>query len=146
MDLELEIREIDINDFDKGYLDLLSQLTKVENNLLYIDLVNTFNNIKKNDYHKIFVIENNNKIIGTITILIELKFTRNLGKVCHIEDLVVSNNFRSKGIGKKLLNFVIDYSKKINCYKIILNCSNNNKGYYEKIGFDNKNNEMSLYL
>ena len=139
------IREININDYYKGYLELLSELTNTPN----FDFENwekQINLIKDNNYHNIFVIEDAGKIIASITILIELKIIRNLKNVCHIEDLVISKENRGKGISKKLLDYCIDYSKKENCYKIILNCNEKLIKFYEKFGFENKNKEMSLYL
>ena len=52
--------------------------------------------------HQIFVIENKdtNHIIGTLTILIEQKVIHNMGKVGHIEDVVIDNKYRGRGLGK----------------------------------------------
>ena len=99
-------------------LDLLSELTVVK----YFEFEafeKQLLKINKNPFHKIFVIEDKEQIIGSITILIELKFIRNLGNVCHIEDVVVSNDYRGKGIARKLIEYVKNYSKNEGCYKIL---------------------------
>ena len=141
----MNIRELESNDYYKKYLDLLSQLTVVKY-LEFEDFEEQLIQIKKNPFHKIFIIEDNEQIIGSITVLIEMKFIRNLGKVCHIEDVVVSNDYRGKGIARKLIEYVTNYSKNEGCYKILLNCKENLIEFYSKFGFENKNLEMSLYL
>ena len=143
--MEYTIREIDIKDYYKGYIELLSELTNTPK-FDFERWEKQINLIKDNNYHNIFVIEDDGKIIASITIIIELKIIRNLKNVCHIEDIVVSENYRGKGLGKQIIEYCKDYSKQKNCYKIILNCSNTLLNFYEKIGFRNKNLEMSLYL
>ena len=139
------IRDLEIQDYYKGYIELLSELTKA-NNIHFDQWVERINLIKNNKYHRIFVIEDKGIIIASITLIIELKFIRNLSSVVHIEDVIVSKNYRNKGIASKLINYCIYISKKENCYKIILNCNQNLIKFYEKLGFENKNKEMSLYL
>ena len=46
----------------------------------------------------------------------------------------------------QLIEYCINFSKKENCYKIILNCNDTLINFYKKYGFENKNNEMSLYF
>ena len=137
----MEIRELKNFDYYLGYFELLSQLSEIkkcslEEFIFYLD------NIKKNKNHKIFIIEDNNKIIGNITVILEQKFIRGCKKVGHIEDVVVYKDYRGKGLARKLLNYVINYCKKNNCYKIILDCSEEYKNFYEKNGFSKKNIQM----
>ena len=66
--------------------------------------------------------------------------------VMHVEDVVVQKSKRGKNVGKQLIQFLIDLAKRRNCYKIILNCDETVKKFYEKCGFLNKNLEMSIYL
>ncbi len=141
------LRNIKTDDYYKNYIELANELSKNKIKdkgfLFFKDIIEK---IKDNPYHFIFVIENNNKIIGTITVLIEQKIIRNFGKVCHIEDLIIKKEFRNKKLSSKLINHCIEFSKKNNCYKIILNCENNLINYYKKYGFINKNQEMCIYL
>ena len=141
----LVIRNLEIADFHKRYLNLLSELTE-SNNICYEKWEERINQINENKNHNIFVIEDKGNIIASITLIIELKFFRNLSSVAHIEDVIVSKKYRKQGIADKLIKYCINFSKKENCYKIILNCNNNLTKFYEKFGFTNKNQEMSLYL
>lgn len=115
-----------------GYFELLTQLSKIKKCSLEVFLF-YLDNIKKNNNHKIFVIEDNNKIIGNITVILEQKFIRGCKKVGHIEDVVVHKDYRGKGLTRKLLNYVINYCKKNNCYKIILDCSEEYKIFMKRM-------------
>ena len=44
-----------------------------------------------------------NNIIGSASLLVEQKFLRNLGKAGHIEDVVVDQSARGRGVGKRLI-------------------------------------------
>ena len=64
----------------------------------------------------------------------------------HIEDVVVDTTYRGYGLGKKIIGVLVDHAKKMGCYKVILDCSNKNVGFYEKCGFVQHEVEMRLYL
>ena len=139
------IRKVEINDYNKNHLELYKNLSVIEpQKISFNQYVKFIDNLNNN--HNIFVIEYNNKIIASITLLIEYKLIHNFGKVCHIEDVVVSKEYQKQGLGKKLIEFAINFSKKNDCYKIILNCSNENISFYYKCGFKNKDNQLYIYL
>jgi len=75
------------------------------------------------------------KVVASTTLIIEQKFIHDGGLVGHIEDVVVSKEYQGKGIGEELILQVLDYAKKNNCYKTILDCTDDVKPFYEKIGF-----------
>jgi len=143
---EFTIRELLLSDYSKHYNVLLNQLSPTKFNLNQFQI--SLHKIQSNNNHKIFVIESNQnkKIIGTITILIEKKLIHNLSCVGHIEDVIVDKNFRGLGLGKKLVDYAITYCKNNSCYKVILNCNENLIHFYENCGFLHKNYEMSLYF
>ena len=87
-----------------------------------------------------------NEIIGSITIFIEPKIIHNLSYVAHIEDVIVNSAYRSQGIGKILMNKAISIAKDFNCYKIILDCCQDNIEFYKKFNFNIKEIQMALYL
>lgn len=143
------IRSIDIHDYMKQYIQLLEQDFTIRPTIIsHSEFINYVNNL--HNHHQVFVIENNNKntkvIIGSVTIFIETKLIHNFGKVAHVEDVIVDNTCRGKGLGKMLVQKCIDYAQKHDCYKIILNCSDENIPFYEKCGFSKKENEMALYF
>ena len=66
-----------------------------------------------------------------------------LGKVAHIEDVVVDKSMRGYGLGKKLIEVAIKECQ--DCYKIILDCSDENVEFYKKCRFKCKENQMVIY-
>ena len=130
-------------DYYKNYNNLLNQLTSI-NYISYEQFSDQFNQL--NDDYNIFVIEEDNKIIATGTLLIEHKFIHNCSRIGHIEDIIVDKNYRGKGYGRKIVEKLLDKAEEFNCYKVILDCDINNKEFYEKLGFNHKNIQMSLYF
>jgi len=138
-------RHIEPNDYYKDYLTLLEQLTIVEKEKInYEQFRNFVDNLSNN--HIIIVIEDNNKIIGTGTLLIENKVIHNMGLVGHIEDIVIHNNYRKQGLGKKIIDELINISIQSNCYKSILDCNEKNVNFYQNSGFIQKEIQMVKYL
>ena len=80
-------------------------------------------------------------IIGVASIHIICKLSRTLGL---IEDVAVNKDHRGKGIGKSLVEKLIEIGKQKNCDKIILNTSEKNSKFYEKIGFEK--NEIQMVI
>lgn len=138
---DVTIRKLEEKDLFTGFLTSLDSLKKASD-LNEDKAKDVFNKIKSNPNHQIFVIILDGKVIGSTTLLIEPKFIHQGGKVGHIEDVVVAKEFQGSGIGEKLINFVLDYAKKNDCYKTILDCSDGVKPFYEKIGFKKHSNGM----
>lgn len=131
------------------YLILLSELSEI--NYITTDLFKK--NIER--IHQIGAIvvayignpnESNFEIIGTGTIIIEPKIIRNCKNVGHIEDIVVVNRMRKKGISQQILKCLEIIARENNCYKIILNCKETIKNVYIKNGFQEKELQMAKYL
>ena len=138
---ELIIRKLEETDLTTGFLESLDSLRKASD-LSESQAKEIFNKIKSNPEHSIFVVIQDGKVVGSTTLFIEPKFIHQGGKVGHIEDVVVAKNFQGSGIGEKLINFVLDYAKKNDCYKTILDCSDDVMQFYEKIGFKKHSNCM----
>ena len=51
-----------------------------------------------------------------------------------------------KGIASKLVKHILKEAKNNRCYKAILNCSDDNMGFYEKLGFYKNENEMRINI
>lgn len=130
-------------DYYNGFLQLLEQLTTVNaNEITYEEFCAQFD--KQNS--KVFVVLDNGKVIGTATLLIEVKFIHKLSFVGHIEDVVVNESYRGRGIGKLLVDHCSSYAQKNGCYKVILDCDRKNVGFYNNCGFEEKSVQMSKYF
>ena len=75
----------------------------------------------------------NNTVTGVASLYIIKKLTRTLGL---IEDVAVNENYRGKGIGKKLVEKLIGLAADKKCDKTVLNSSEQNSEFYKKIGFE----------
>jgi glucosamine-phosphate N-acetyltransferase len=94
----------------------------------------------------IWVLEHKNELIGTITILYEYKFIRNIVKLAHVEDVCIDRRYRKKGLGTLLLKFAISEAKKKECYKIILDCDETLEPFYNKSGMIKNGIQMVKYF
>ena len=83
----------------------------------------------------------NNTVTGVASLHIIKKLTRTLGL---IEDVAVNENYRGKGIGKKLVEKLIGIASEKSCDKTVLNSSKKNSEFYEKIGFEK--NEIQMII
>ena len=138
---EIIIREIEEDDLEKGFLETLDFLRNASN-LDKNMAKEILKKIKQNTNHIIYVAIDNKKIVGSTTLLIEQKFIHNGGLVGHIEDVVVRKDYEGKGIGIKLVTSMLERAKEKNCYKTILDCKDDVKQFYERIGFKHESNGM----
>ena len=138
---EIKIREIEEGDLEKGYLETLDFLRNVSD-LDKNKAKEILKKIKQNPNHIIHVAIDDNKIVGSTTLLIEQKFIHDGGLVGHIEDVVVRKEYEGKGIGIKLVMSMLERAKEKNCYKTILDCKDDLKQFYERIGFKHESNGM----
>ena len=130
----MEIRNLNRNDFDQVINLLDTSFSSRYNHPLINENLNTPNAI-------CLVAEIDNVIIGVASLHIIEKLTRKMGL---IEDVAVDLKYRGKGIGKKLIQKLIVESKKQGCDKTVLNSTENNVPFYEKIGFTV--NELQMVL
>ena len=138
---EIKIREIEEDDLEKGFLETLDFLRNASD-LDKNKAKEILKKIKQNTNHIIYVAIDNKKIVGSTTLLIEQKFIHDGGLVGHIEDVVVRKDYEGRGIGIKLVTSMLERAKEKNCYKTILDCKDDVKQFYERIGFKRESNGM----
>ncbi len=66
-----------------------------------------------------------------------------------MEDVFVNEDFRGKGIGKRLVNEIIKKAKENNCYKLVCTSRYEKEkvhGLYEKLGFSDHGKEFRIDL
>ena len=138
---EIIIREIEEDDLKNGFLETLDFLRNTSD--LDKNKANEIlKKIKQNPNHIIYVAIDNKKVVGSTTLLIEQKFIHDGGLVGHIEDVVVRKDYEGNGIGIKLVTSLLERAKEKNCYKTILDCKDDVKQFYERIGFKRESNGM----
>jgi glucosamine-phosphate N-acetyltransferase len=143
------IREIEENDIESGgLLEVLENLAPV-GGLSKPAAKAILKEIKSNPLHKIFVAvvqdgRNQGLIIGTTTLLVEPKFIFGGGRVAHIEDVAVRAEYQRKGIGFKLVNYATEQAAIMRCVRTVLDCSDENIPFYERIGYSYHGNSMKI--
>ncbi|KAL8140988.1 hypothetical protein V2J09_007009 [Rumex salicifolius] len=98
-----EVRRLEITDKNKGFIELLQQLT-TSDSVSDKEFEDRFTELSSyGDDHLVCVIEDEDsgRIIATGCMFIEKKFIRSCGKAGHIEDVVVDSNSRGLQLGKK---------------------------------------------
>ena len=96
-----------INDYYTEFFEVLTQLSPIIKPE-YNDWVTFVNRLNPTQQQIIVAIDRDTeKVVGTGSVLIQQKIIHNMGKVAHIEDVVVDNNLRGKGLGKELINHFI---------------------------------------
>ena len=86
----------------------------------------------------------NEKIITYGSIIIENKIHGSVSG--HIEDIVVDSNFRSLGIGEKLINQLVKIGENKKIERITLFCKDHLVDFYNKNGFNINNLSMKKFI
>ena len=137
----ITIRKLQKEDLSNGFLQTLDSLRQTSN-IGKKSAEKIFDKINLNPDQIIAVAIIEGKVVGSVTLLIETKFIHNGGKVGHIEDVVVDKEYQRKGIGEKIVMYLLRYAKDQGCYKTILDCSDDVKPFYEKLGFKHNANAL----
>jgi dTDP-4-amino-4,6-dideoxygalactose transaminase/predicted GNAT family N-acyltransferase len=126
---------------DVSYIDLIKQLYKVDTDITTDVFENKLLEINKQSNNSIYVIENAGEIIATAKLLVENKIFDSVG---HIEDVVVDAEWRGLGLGKMLIEKLVEIAKESGCYKIVLSAKTDLTEFYIKCGFDNEGNLFTI--
>jgi glucosamine-phosphate N-acetyltransferase len=128
---DIIIRELNENDYS-NYIKLMFEFTGYNHNITEMNFKNKLSEIKQN--YKIIILTVNNELVGCGTIIKIDKLHNN--PIGQIEDVIVSNKYRSNGFGKKIIEKLITIGMdEFKCYKIILNCLDHNINFYKKCKF-----------
>ena len=138
---EIKISEIEEGDLENGFLETLDFLRNASG-LDKNKAREILKKIKQNPNHIIHVAIDDRKVVGTTTLFIEQKLIHDGGFVGHIEDVVVRKDYEGKGVGIRLVTSMLERAKEKNCYKTILDCKDDVKKFYERIGFKSESNGM----
>lgn len=140
------IRKLQKEDYNNGFLQLLEQLTVVNpKDITYDIFCDQFDKVI-NEVYVVEDLDQSGKLVASGSVLIEPKFIRNLGSVGHIEDIVVDKQMRGHGLGKLIVLHLVQVAQEKGCYKVILDCSEDNYGFYDKCEFIKKGLEMAKYF
>ena len=127
---DIKLRKIEKNDLPL-VIELLQSISE------YRPALNEYDNIWKefsmqNNVHSLVAFIND-KLVGYGSLVIEIKIRS--GRLGHIEDIVSDTKYRNKGVGLAIVNGLKEIAAEKGCYKLALECKENNIGFYNKCGF-----------
>jgi len=132
-----KIRQANVADLN-ALLDLFYQLSPAkeeEGSDDYKELQATLQKIITDDNYCLCVCENDGKVIGTATLLVQLNLSHHGRPYGHIENVITDRAQRGNGIGIRMVEYLVQQAREKNCYKIILDCAKHNIPFYKKCGF-----------
>ena len=143
------VRMLQRDDYDKGYCQLLSQLTVADfTKEQFEDRFDQMEVVKGIQPTFIYVAEHipSGTVVASASCAVELKFIHSIGKVGHIEDVVTDCNHRRNGLAMRILKELEECARNFGCYKIILDCAEHNVPVYSKAGYNLKELQMVKYF
>jgi glucosamine-phosphate N-acetyltransferase len=129
---ELEVRELNGQDLDNGFLETLANLAEV--NLTADQAREVLRQRLRRDVHT-YVACQDGRVVGTISLLVEYKFIHGGGRCGHIEDVVVHRECQNRGIAQVLVRHAVSEARRLGCYKVILSCYESLMPFYKRCGF-----------
>ena len=108
-----------------------------------------FNKMSAVPGYRLLVAEEDGEILGTTVLVILPGFTHGVSPFAVVEYVVVDEQYRRRGIGKLLMDYVIARSKEAGCYKIMLTSDKRREQahqFYESLGFEASAHGFRLYL
>lgn len=129
------IEKLKLEDIE-GLLELYKELTPFENSLE--KSIEIYKEILQDDQYLIVVAKDNNKVIGSASGICCKCLAVGGSPFLVIEDVIINNDFRGKGVGKKVMKALDEFAKEKNCSYAILVSSDYRKeahAFYENIGF-----------
>ncbi|XP_064484676.1 probable glucosamine 6-phosphate N-acetyltransferase isoform X1 [Ornithodoros turicata] len=149
VDESLRIRPLSTDDFDKGYLKILSQMTLV-GDISKEQFLRRFHEMKaRPDTYYVTVVEDlsTGAVVAAASLVTELKFIRNTALRGRLEDVVVDDGYRGRSLGKLVVQTIVLLAEKMGCYKITLDCKDELIKFYTSNGFHQEpgnSNTMSI--
>jgi len=147
--MAIKIRPLQVADLkpNSGFWETLANLTPGSKKVSYAQAVRAYHRAKKQDnYTYVAVDYTTGQVVGTVKLLVEQKFIRNLALAGHIEDVVTRKGYESQGIASQLITAALKKAKVLGCYKVILDCRQEFVNFYKKFGFKAAEVEMKIYF
>jgi glucosamine-phosphate N-acetyltransferase len=140
-----KIRQLVVSDYKMGFFELLDTLTESPKPSFH-DFVSYFDLLHTKSFQTWVVLnKEETMIIGSARMFLEPKYIHGLSYIAHIEDVVVHPTMRSRGVGRHLIQFLVNRVLQVPpLYKIILNCSDSTIPFYESCGFSNEGTQMVI--
>lgn len=140
----MELRPLKPNDYWRGFFPLLQQLTHAPAPP-FATFVQSLKQQEAQGKTTLVLVEDHCRIVATVSVLLERKMIHGCRSVMHLEDLVVDREHRGKGLATQLVDVAIRMARDADCYKLILNCTDELVPFYRARGMEEKGKQMALY-
>ncbi|KAG5645367.1 hypothetical protein DXG03_006320 [Asterophora parasitica] len=144
---DVHIRPLASTDYRRGHLEVLSVLTATTDpgEGAWVSHFEALRAAPRTYYTLVIIDKHSDQVVGVGTVFLERKFQRGISCVGHIEDIAVDEKQQGKKLGLRIIQSLTYISENSGAYKTILNCSDKNIPFYQKCGFEKKENEMARY-
>ncbi len=136
--MDVDIREAKEQDLP-AIMDLYKQFDASDGEQLSIEEARqTFKKLNAYPDCKLYVAVKDEQIVGTFVLLIMDSLAHRGKPAGIVEDVVVDEQWRRKGIGKLMMQFAMDQCKRTGCSKLALSSNMQRTAahqFYESLGF-----------
>lgn len=124
----MQMRPLSKTDLSRSHLSVLRVLTSAPDltEQQYAQAFDTMRSCPNTYYTLVIISRETDTIVGVGSVFLEQKFTRNLGRVGHIEDIAVDKSMQGHKLGLRIIQALTGISESVGCYKTILNCNDEN--------------------
>ena len=137
----MAFRTLDTNDYDQ-YKYLISSFRPTE---FTRDQFSKFVNML-GEHMQVWILEEDSTILATATVLYETKLIFNVSTTAHIEDVCVHPDFRTRGLGSRIMNKVYEEAKRRGCRKVTLVTATETIPFYTKNGYECRGVQLSRLI
>lgn len=138
--MEIEISQAEYRDLDQ-LADLLAELFTLENDFCP-DREKQLHGLRlildNPALGRLFVLRDQGRVAGMANLLITVSTAEGC-RVAVLEDVIIGNEYRGKGLGRLLVEYVLAWAKTDGMTRITLLADRDNKaalGFYRKLGFE----------
>ena len=128
------IRDMAYEDIQNGLLETLDALRPASH--MDADTCRRIYDEMKRDPNRVVAVAVlEGRVVGTATLIMERKFIHDGGRAGHIEDVSVNRDFQGRGLGKMVVQYLLDEARRGGCYKTTLDCKEDLEVFYTGMGF-----------
>ncbi len=99
--------------------------------------------------HQLLVVDDGTCVVGTLVLLIVPNLSHRASPWVLLENLMVDEGFRGKGLGRMLIDHAISKARDARCYKIVLMSDTRREDahrFYRHMGFEASAYGFRMYL
>jgi len=139
---EIIVREVTEADLP-AVRSLISELIKnieEKENIDLNDAITNFRSLLNEKNSHIIVAESDNEVIGFLNFTTRQSILHS-GQSGLVDELIVSEKYRAKGVGKKLINSAAEKCKSIGCIELEVSTESENqaaRAFYKELGFQER--------